>query len=79
MSIGKKKPTQFQEQLLAEIRENIRNAMPYDLRFKQTDGMSDAAKKRLQEELQHSFDIYMNTWISPWIDRLENSMNGYPE
>jgi hypothetical protein len=74
-----KKPTKFQQKLINEIREHIRNAVPYDLTFKPTGALSGPEVKRLEEELRVSFDRWADTWISPWVDRLENSMNGKPD
>jgi hypothetical protein len=74
-----KKPTRFQQRLINEIREHVRHAVPYSLTFKPTPGMSASAVKHLEEELRISFDLWADTWISPWIDRIENSMNGNPD
>jgi hypothetical protein len=72
----KRQPTRFQQMLFSELREHIRNGVPYHLTFLPTNGMSKPAVKKLEDELRINFDRYMDTWISPWIDRLEKSMGG---
>jgi hypothetical protein len=59
--------------LLRELRHSVENGVPHDLTFKPTAGLSEPEKKALQEALTDSFRLYAETWLLPWLDRLEEA------
>lgn len=61
------------KRLLDEIREHIRNGVPHDLVFKPTAGLTQKQKEALQDALNSDFKMWSETWLYPWLDRIEQA------
>lgn len=59
--------------LFEELRENVRNAVPFGLTFKPTGKLTAKEVERLEKSLADAFKIWAETWVYPWIDRIEEA------
>jgi hypothetical protein len=64
------------KQLLDDLRDHVRNAVPFDLTFAPCGKMPKADKERLEDHLRYHFRLWADTWILPWIDMIEKRWLG---
>ena len=63
-----------EKKLLKELREHAMNGVPYELTFKPTGKLTTAEKQTLEQDLRYHFHLWRATWILPWIDMIEKSL-----
>lgn len=64
----------YKQRLIDELREHVRHAVPFDLVFKPTARLTDSEKARLEASLKEAFELWADTWVYPWIDRIEEAL-----
>lgn len=59
------------QKLIDDLREHVKNAVPFSLTFSPCGDMSNEQRKVLEDHLRESFRCWASSWITPYINEIE--------
>jgi len=64
------------KRLVAELKKDVRDSVPFSLTFQPTGRMTKAQVAELEGKLKHSFELWANSWVVPKLDELADHLDG---